>query len=352
MNTTIMSITFQVMALLILFSVALAELPNGECTASGFTCGLDNSNVIGILFDVASEEECQRECEDISTGCTVFSYYGPAGVPYRDTCLLFNNCTTLDPCQDCFTEDVECIFCKAPVEGILNDNQLDFIVDVTEEACEAECENLPECNFFTYHYGNSSTYPDTCFLLTELREPITYCRGRTCISGSQNCDQSLCGYLDDGTLYPNGIVVTESKNIGLILIGSCGAPLAVAVGGGGTTQEDAGSGSGYVEFVELSINGPYRQLSAKVGAAQQESQLTDEADGSVLLTANAGEDGGSYDGADGYSGGGGDCSLDVCSPGGDGGSDGGDGEDTGDSEGGQGSGFDISTIPLRNIVLR
>ena len=28
------------------------------------------------------------------------------------------------------------------------------------------------CNFFTYHNSNSSTYSDTCFLLTELRENI------------------------------------------------------------------------------------------------------------------------------------------------------------------------------------
>merc|ERR1711884_600725 len=126
---------------------------------------------------------------------------------------------------------------------------------------------------------------------------------RSCISGSQNCDiipQNLCGYLVDGILYPNGIVITESKDVDLILIGSCGTPLAVAIGGGGTTRQDAGSGSGYVEFVELSINGPYRQFSATVGSAQQESQLTDAADGSVLLTADPGGDGGNDGGAAGY----------------------------------------------------
>ena len=249
---------------------------------------------------------------------------------------------------------MECdIFCSAPVEGILSDNQVDFIVDVSEAACEAECTIAPECNFFTYHYGNSSTFADTCFLLTELREPISYCQDGTCISGSPNCNQNFCGYLDDGMLYPNGIVVTESKAVDLILIGSCGTPLTVAIGGGGTAFGYGGSGSGYVEFVELGINGPYRKFSASVGAAQQESQLTDEADGAVLLTANPGGDSdGYYDGGDGYSGGGARCNS-GCSSGGDGGSNGGDGGGIPDEfEGGQGSGLDISTIPLRNIVLR
>ena len=105
-------VTCQVLALLMLLQVTLAELPNGNCSATGSTCELDNDNVIGILFDVESEEECRLECEDESTGCTVFTYYGPAGVPYRDTCLLFSNCTTLDPCTDCLTEEVECgVFC-------------------------------------------------------------------------------------------------------------------------------------------------------------------------------------------------------------------------------------------------
>ena len=59
-------------------------------------------------------------------------------------------------------------------------------------------------------------------------------------------------------MHRDGIVVTESKDIDLVVIGSCGAPVAVAVGGGGTNQYDTGSGSGYVEYVELNVNGSYR----------------------------------------------------------------------------------------------
>ena len=99
------------------------------------------------------------------------------------------------------TEDAGLVYCTAPVEGDYSDNLLGAVQVATEAACEAECDELPECNFFTYHYGNSSTFPDTCSLLTELREPITHCEDGTCISGSPNCDQNLCGFLDDGSLY-------------------------------------------------------------------------------------------------------------------------------------------------------
>ena len=58
------------------------------------------------------------------------------------------------------------------------------------------------------------------------------------------------------------------------------------------------------------------------------------------------------DGADGYSGGGADYSMGSGSIGGDGGSNGGDGQDSATDYGGSGSGLDISTIPLKNVVIR
>ena len=87
----------------------------------------------------------------------------------------------------------------------------------------------------------------------------------------------------------------------------------------------------------------------EVGTDQEASQLTDKADSNILLKAKPGQNGGDAEGGDGYSGGGGDGFNDI--GGGGGGSDGTDGEDASYS-GGQGSGLDISTIPLRNIILR
>ena len=186
-------VILRVAACLTLFSTGtLAVLPNGQCSVEEETCTLTNDNVIGMIYDVKTAEDCRKECENTSdSGCRVYSYYGPAGIPYVETCLLFSYCTTLDPCVSCYTEDFECIFCNAPVEGRLSDNQIDFVVGVTEAACEAECQIQEGCEFITYHNSNSSTYHETCFLLTELREPITYCENDTCLSGSPNCDQNF-----------------------------------------------------------------------------------------------------------------------------------------------------------------
>ena len=90
--------------------------------------------------------------------------------------------------------------------------------------------------------------------------------------------------------------------------GSCDTLLAVAVGGGGTTLDDGGSGSGYVEFTEISPL-PSGQLRAEVGGTREATELTDRSDGTTLLTANPGGDGssgGGDEGGDGYSGGGSD----------------------------------------------
>ena len=131
----------------------------------------------------------------------------------------------------------------------------------------------------------------------------------------------------------------------------CGTLLAVAVGGGGTTTSDAGSGSGYVEYREISVSsGVGQHLRAEVGGAQETTKLVDLSTSSTLLTANPGGNGGSDKGADGYSGGGADYGS--TGTGGDGGSGGGDGRASATYGGGSGSGFDISIIPLNAVVLR
>ena len=55
---------------------------------------------------------------------------------------------------------------------ITGENLIDFAVDVSKGACASECEALLGCDVYTYHYPNSTSYPSTCFLLTELLRPI------------------------------------------------------------------------------------------------------------------------------------------------------------------------------------
>jgi len=334
-----------------LASVVVAVLPNGECSASNKTCELENNNVIGILNGIYSVEECRQQCLDNNGFCTVFSHYNSAGAPFRDTCILLSDCLVLDTCVECYTEDVrsDCtVSCTAAVEGIIGDNLVDFAVDLTKEACASECEDLLGCDAYTYHFGNSTTYPETCFLLTELLKPLSLCDDGTCLSGSPECNLFPCGFRVDGVFYPNIIVVNATTDIDVISDGSCDTLLAVAVGGGGTTSVDAGSGSGYVEFAEISPL-PSGQLRAEVGGPTEVTKLTDRSDGTTLLTANPGGDGGQTNGADGYSGGGGDTTS-GSGIGGGGGTDGGDGEDS-SYPGGMGSALDITGIPLAHVVI-
>merc|ERR1712117_438798 len=136
-----------------------------------------------------------------------------------------------------------------------------------------------QCHFFTYHWSNASTFPDTCFLLTEILEPITVCSDNSCISGSNNCAYSLCGFLNAGTLHPDGLIVEDTKEIGMLLMGPCASPdvLTVAVGGGGLNPNKhysgGGSGSSYIEFDQLSITSPFMNFEAQVGSAGQVSRV-------------------------------------------------------------------------------
>ena len=73
--------------------------------------------------------------------CRDFSHFGPLGFPYPDSCFLFSDCGTLASCDDCFTESVGCSrFCSAPVQGVLGDNVIETLLDVSSEtSCEEAC---------------------------------------------------------------------------------------------------------------------------------------------------------------------------------------------------------------------
>ena len=150
-------------AFLLFSSVTDAVLPNGECFVEDLTCELENNNVIGIISGISTAEECKKECQDNSNDCKIYSYYGQGGIPFVETCLLFNACSILEPAVDCKTEDIECLglFCNATVEGRLGENLIDFVADVTMTECEDECEVNEQCQFFTYHQPNSTVYPGT-----------------------------------------------------------------------------------------------------------------------------------------------------------------------------------------------
>ena len=91
--------------------------------------------------------------------------------------------------------------------------------------------------------------------------------------------ESACGFSADGVFYENSIVLEETTDVDVLSDGSCGTLLIVAVGGGGTTQRDAGSGSGYIRHAEVSPPPSSGQFRAEVGGAQEATELTDRTDG-------------------------------------------------------------------------
>ena len=202
-----------------------------------------NDNLIGIISGVASIEECKQYCLDSETDCGTFTYYGQEGAPFLETCLLYTECYTLSPCQDCYTQELKdacSLFCNAPIEGLIGDNLIRVIGDIYEEnSCVAECQAEDACLFYTYHPENSTVYKSTCFLLSFVSEPITYCDNNTCSTGNSNCqDDNICGYIADrkGAI-SNGLMINKIKqtsSVGMVRIGICPnpIPIAVAVGGG------------------------------------------------------------------------------------------------------------------------
>ena len=335
-------------------------LPNGQCSADSVTCQLAGDNLVGIVNGVSGAGECR---ESLTAESDYFSYYGSAGFPFVDSCLLFSSCEKLDPCTDCFTEAKECAFCEAPVEGSLGSNLISVIDDVSEkEHCIESCRSEELCSMYTFHTANSSTYPSTCFLLSAIGEPIMPCQEDSCQTGFPNCDVDLCTFLDGGYVSPQGVLVTggqQDRKIDLLRIGNCPNPVVAAVGAGGAGGYSGGyggGGSGYVDYRANLTSKAFTQMLAHYGVG--DSLVTDLSDGSVVVRATDGTVNDGTSGGTGYCGGGGGGYGPPSASGGSGGSDGsnGRGGDSGQGGiagyGGIGSGFDISQIPLlQNFIL-
>ena len=251
------------------------------------------------------------------------------------------------------TEEQDCFYCTAPVEGSLSTNLLATLGDIDNEVlCSLECQSEVQCQFYTYHWPNSTLFPSTCFLLSSIEEPIIPCTDGSCTSGSPTCLNSLCEFLDtSGSILPKGIkIFVPGRDFNMVRIGPCPTAIAVAIGGGGTTSADSGSGSGYVTHGELRAFSPYLSYQTIVGYAEEASEVIDLTDNITILSAAPGGNGvENHNGASGYSGGG---ASDGSDRGGDGGSDGNDGGNSDPNTGGKGSGVDVSAIPLKTFALR
>jgi hypothetical protein len=294
------------------------------------------------------------------------SYFGPVGFPFIKSCLYFSSCNTLDICEDCVTQDLasSCItYCSAPIEGTLGANLISVIGDVSDEStCKQRCLEEGTCSVYSYYWANSTSSPETCFLLTNVGSPVRECADSTCVTGLPDCEGSdpICSYLDDdGVIMEGGVKITGvgEKKISFLRLGECPATVALAIGSGGASgSRGGGGGSGYVANSVFLSAGAYFKMVAFAGNQSEDSYVKDVATDSIIVLGEKGMDGEDNGGNDaaggaGYSGGGG---IDYPGPGGyicggEGGRDGTAG--VGCGEGGVGSNLDVTTIPLRNFKL-
>ena len=304
---------------------------------------------VTIVPGIASLEQCRAICQD-EENCSYITYYGANSFPFGETCVTLPTCESVNSCTDCTTEDRACTDCSVQLETKIEENLVDFILDVEDESlCRKACTANISCKFYTHHNFLDTTYPGACFLLSGLKGPVRGCKH--CQTGARTCrDANNCFFVsNDGSILQGGVLITMPNTSVLIeSIGSCSVGV-LAVGGGGAGFF-GGGGSGFVEFTSLESSW-FMELRVTVGAGGQKTVVTNEK-GELVVEALAGAEGSSGAGAggSGYSGGGGFRS----SSGGDGGMDGSDGEaGVGGNyqPGGNGSGRDVSTIHLEGFLL-
>ena len=109
--------------ILLLFfpAIALAQFTNGTCSLDDYACDIVDDNLVELVNDVSSVDECRQACNDNRASCKYFTYFGPDSYPFVETCMLFSSCKELDPCTDCHSEALLCndAYCTAPVQGSL-----------------------------------------------------------------------------------------------------------------------------------------------------------------------------------------------------------------------------------------
>ena len=258
---------------------------------------------------------------------------------------------------------------SAPMMGHMGENLISVHPNIDKEiGCRSLCQAEDQCNFFTYFGSNDLRYPETCFLLSTLKEPfmnLNYGYGQDFVTGTKKClTNSQCELIvaEKNTTSASEMfteVLDYTSKVHAVAVGTCSLTV-VAVGGGGDSCDTCnGGGSGYVEWEQISVKGSL-MLDLRVGGPGRVTAVKVASNwggvggpGGPLGTLVVQAEGGTYEGGEGghgYSGGGGDGTDGA--GGGDGGSDGGDGQDGSRSAGGKGSGLDVSTIPVTGFRLR
>merc|ERR1719391_1770636 len=140
--------------------------------------------------------------------------------------MLFSSCSDMYECDNCRTEDRACLPCSIGGQNHLGNNLVQFLSDIEEEIeCKAKCIEESSCNFYTYHNTSDPSYPNTCFLLSYLEDPILPCD--FCRTGPVDCSatEGRCFFwMDDGSRRGSGQLITETSydtNVTAQALGNC-----------------------------------------------------------------------------------------------------------------------------------
>ena len=310
------------------------------CREENHACVAQDINLVRSVAEVEDVQLCKQLCAD-TEGCNVISYFGPKSFPFRNYCMLFENCQYRHSCSDCQSMHKGCFgSCSKDIEGAIVNNALEVITDVKDEPeCLGKCKTNTECKFYTYYHASDRNYPKLCILQNGMEQPIQKCD--QCKTGVPDCRNNLACqfFVGDNTNPVTAYKFTELTPVEVTfpisaLLANCKLSI-VAVGGGAnyTDQhdEEGGGGSGYVAAASVEVQ--FSSYQVIVGNVQQPSKVKTST-GTTVIKAKPG------DGQRGYSAGGRGGSRDESSS--NGGHDGGDGKAS--YYGGRGSGLDISSI--------
>ena len=287
------------------------RLPGGSCTAEGQSCKIIEGNILAIIPNILTIDECSLLCQD-TQNCSFVTIFGENSFPFSDTCVLFSSCDELQECSDCETTNTNCgivekdELCSSNIEGRIAHNLVAFHTNVANQSsCRASCYSSEGCNYYTYHDMIDNDLPGACILLTNLLPPLKACP--SCQTGVMDCSKR-CFFLggdhgEDEVNYGGVKIVDTHQTIDVkpVALGSCQL-VAVAVGGGGGGNSGSyggGGGSGYIEWKAENITGTL-EMQVKVGGEGGSSAIT--TNGTSFLTSAPGSSASDYSGGAGYSG--------------------------------------------------
>merc|ERR1712241_1301873 len=120
----------------------------GEC--QGTFLGFASTN---------SSAECLVQCKE-SAECSWFTHNEP-----DNFCAIYQTCDSIDAsvCPECISGQRSCKVCELP--GICQGELLHEDVAGTLTICEAQCQEVAGCNYYTYDKDN-----DHCILFSTCTE--------------------------------------------------------------------------------------------------------------------------------------------------------------------------------------